>query len=273
MKSPVSARFASICLLAGALLLLGAPRAEAADPPSPTEAGRKNAIKGLKKSIRKLARSKWVHKKTPDLLEKLEALAVHKGHEAGLAALEALPCKNEEVRDAAFDIIEREHHKKLVKPLAAVLEDKPYRRDYDARRRVAHALAVMADPSAIEPLASLIRFDEDAEVVAEAADALSGYGSAKIDKRREPVKRLVDLYETTYNYKESIRPEDKVLRQLATKRYKVYAKSVRHALQSLTGVQLTRPHDWRRWWNTNKKKKKWGRSTDPGSSGKGKRGK
>ena len=62
-----------------------------------------------------------------------------------------------------------------------------------------------------------------------------------------------------------------MLRQLATKRYKVYAKSVRHALQSLTGVQITRPHDWRRWWNTNKKKKKWGRSTDPGSSGKKRR--
>jgi HEAT repeat protein len=264
---------ASALVLAGLVLLaLGtlAPRAAlAADPPAgppaATEAARKNAIKGLKRKIRKLARSPWVHKKTPDILKSLEALAALRGYEAGEAALEASPCLDEGVRKAAFDIVEREHHKKLVKPLAALLESKDFRRDADIRRRIAHALAVMADPAAIEPLTALIRFDEDAEVVAEAADALSGYGAAPIDLRRESVRRLVDVYETTYNYKESIRPEDKILRKLAQERYKVYAKSVRAALQSLTGVQLTRPHDWRRWWNTNKKKRKWGRETDPGT--------
>ena len=30
-------------------------------------------------------------------------------------------------------------------------------------------------------------------------------------------------------------------------------------LQALTEVQLTRPAEWRRWWNSNKKRDKWGR--------------
>jgi hypothetical protein len=264
MKS-ASPRAVVAALAAIFVLVLAVPPTWAADPPVANEAARKHAIKGLKSKIRRLANSPWVSKKTDELLKSLEALAALRGQEAGHAALEALPCTNVEVRDAAFEIVEREHHKKLVKPLAALLEDKDFRRDVDARRRIAHALAVMADPSAIEPLATLVRFHEDAEVVAEAADALASYGAAKVDMKRIAVRRLVDVYETTYNLKESIRPEDKVLRKVAIKRYKVYAKSVRHALQSLTGVQLTRPHEWREWWNDNKKKRKWGRETDPGA--------
>lgn len=252
-----------VLALACACAWTGVP-ARAEEPAPTTEPARKSAIKGLKSTLRRLANSPWVDKKVPDLMKALEALAALGGPEAGVAALEAVPCLEKAVRDATFDIVEREHDEKLVDPLAALLEEKDFRRDVDLRRRIAHALAVMADPSAIEPLTSLIRFDEDAEVVAEAAEALAGHGAAPIDLRREPVRRLVDLYETTWNYKESIRPEDKLLRQIATERYKVYAKSVRSALQALTGVQLARPHDWRRWWNTNKKKDKWGRETDPG---------
>ena len=182
---PSRGRFA-LAGLALLFVLLGAPvPARGDDTGAAAEAARKNAIKGLKSKIRKLARSRWVAKKTPDLLKNLEALGALKGHEAGLAALEALPATDTAVRDMLFDIVEREHHKKLVKPLAELLEAKPYRRDFDARRRIAHALSVMADPTAIEPLATLIRFHENAEVVAEAADALGGYGAAKIDLRRD----------------------------------------------------------------------------------------
>ena len=37
------------------------------------------------------------------------------------------------------------------------------------------------------------------------------------------------------------------------------ARAAYDALQALTGVQLTRPAEWRRWWNSNKKRNKWGR--------------
>ena len=175
--------------------------------------------------------------------------------------MEAIPNADRAVRDAAFDLIEREHNKSFLKPLVLLLEDKDYRRDPDAKRRVVHALSVVAEPGAIEPLADLIRFDEDPEVVAEAADALAGFASVKVPLRKPAVRRLVDLYESTWNLKESVRtePKDKILKREAEDRYKVYGRSLRHALQALTEVQLTRPAEWRRWWNSNKKRDKWGR--------------
>lgn len=260
--------FPALVLLLALLVAAPAPRAEAAeDPdkgkeaPAATEAARKNAIKGLGSKIRKLARSPRPEKKQAELMKHLEALAALGGTEAGRAAMGALPHPAEEVRDAAFAIVEREHDKSFLKPLVQMLEDKRYRRDTDAKRRIAHALAVVAEPGAIEPLSDLIRFDEDPEVVAEAADALASFASAKVPQRKPAVKRMVDLYESTWNLKESVRQDhkDKVLKKEAMDRYKVYGKPLRHALQSLTGVQLTRPAEWRRWWNSNKKRTKWGR--------------
>jgi hypothetical protein len=267
-RRPLPALLLLLALLGGFVAPLGAS-ARADEGPVPTEAGRKNAIRGLRSTLRKLVRSPWADRKLPEILEALTALGALRGHEAGLAAMEALPSQQPRVRDAVFAIVEREHHKALVGPLGALLEDKEFRRDADLRRRVAHALAVMDEPTAVEPLASLIRFDEDAEVVAEAADALAGYGAVPLEVRRDAVRRLVDLYETTWNLKESVRPEDRLLRQDATARYKVHGKSLRSALQALTGVQLTRPHEWRRWWNTNKKRSRWGRETDPTLDGSG----
>lgn len=258
-------------LLAAALALMlasgGMPAAAADDDkgkdakPAPTEAARKNAIRGLRSKVRKLAKTPWPEKKEPELLKHLDALEALGGVEAGRAAMGAIPHPSEKVREKAFDLIEREHDKTYVKPLVKPLEDKDYRRDADAKRRIVHALAVVADPKAIEPLSDLIRFDEDPEVVAEAAEALSTFATVKVDLRKPAVKRLVDLYESTWNLKESVRQghKDKVMKSEARDRYKVYGKSLRHALQALTGVQLSRPAEWRRWWNSNKKRNKWGR--------------
>ena len=255
-------------ILGGALcLLLCGPAAVSvgAEEDAATERARKNAVKGLRSKIRKLARSPYAHKpeKKAEFLKQLEALSALGGVEAGRAALEALPHTDKDVRDAAFEIVEREHHKTLVKPIVDLLEDKEFRRDADAKRRLAHALSVINDPSAIVPLSDLIRFDEDAEVVAEAADALAGFTTAKLELRKIAVRRLVDLYGSTWNLKESVKADkrDKILRRKATARWKVYGKSLRYALQALTGVQLSRPHEWRDWWNENKKKKKWTRSS------------
>jgi hypothetical protein len=102
-----------------------------------------------------------------------------------------------------------------------------------------------------------VRSDEDAHVVAATADSLATYGSARLTLRKEAVRRLVDVYSTTYNLMLSIRPEDRVIAQVMKERYKVYAAPLRGALQALTGQQLTRPHEWRDWWNANKKRKDW----------------
>ena len=263
-----SARIRPVALLLAALCLwLAAPAAPiaAAETDAATERARKAKIKALKKKIRKLANSPYRLKpeKMEQLKTQLESVAALGGPEAGLASLEALAHPDLEIRDMAMATVEREHDKSFVKPLVKFLEDdKRFRRDADAKRRIAHALAVVADKSAIEPLAGLIRFDEDPEVVAEAADALAGYAAAPLALRKPAVKRLVDLYESTWNLKESVKTEqkDKILRREATEKYKIYGKSLRYTLQTLTGVQLTRPHEWRRWWNDNKKKKKWSKT-------------
>jgi len=258
LPRPLLILTAGLCLLFAAVL--GSPRAAAAeDDPPAQEAGRKNAIQGLKAKVRKASRSPYAMKKKAEVLKHLEALSALGGSEAGRAAMEAVAHPDEEVRAAAFDLIEREHHKSFTKPLAAMLEDKLFRRDYDARRRIAHALAVVADPPAMEPLSTMIRFDEDPKVVAEAADALAGYPTAPLQYRRPAVKQLIDLYASTWNLKESVKTDhkDKLMKQEAEDRYKVYGKSLRFALQALTGQQLTRAREWRDWWNENKKKSSW----------------
>ena len=261
MKSAFPALLLLLALLAAPAAFGAEDPKDGDDKPAPTEAARKNAIRGLKSKLGKLARSNRPERAVPEMLEALEALEALGGPEAGRAAMAAVPHPAEQVRDKAFELIEKEHDKKFAKPLVQMLEDKQYRRDADAKRRIAHALAVVANPDAIEPLSELIRFDEDPEVVAEAADALSTFSSVKVAQRKPAVKRLVDLYESTWNLKESVRQEhkDKVLKKEAEDRYKVYGKTLRHALQALTGVQLARPAEWRRWWNDNKKRTKWGR--------------
>jgi len=260
----------SACLLLVALLTavivaegIFAESALAEEPTPAQETARKHAIKGLRSKVRKASNGPYAMKKKADVLKHLESLGALGGVEAGRAAMEAIPHPDKEVRDLAFKLIEREHDKSFTKPLAALLEGKPLRRDFDARRRIAHALSVVADPLAMEPLASLIRFDEDAEVVAEAADALTGYANTKLKYRKPAVKRLIDLYASTWNLKESVRAEkrDKMLKKQALARYRVYGKALRFALQALTGRQLTRPKEWRAWWNDNKKKKTWKRTT------------
>ena len=118
------------------------------------------------------------------------------------------------------------------------------------------ALLVL-DPPAVSPLTGLIRTDEDAEVVAVAAESLASYGAAPLDLRKEAVKQLVETYTTTYNLMLSIKPDQKVIAGVMKKRYQIYAAPVRRALQALTGAQLSRPQEWREWWNEHKKKTDW----------------
>ncbi len=259
---PVQMAVLLLCATLVSVPAMSLPTAAAADnAPTANEAARKNAIKGLKSKVRKASNGPYALKKKAMVLKHLEALTALGGKEAGRAAMEAIPHPDKEVRDAAFTLIEREHDKTFTKPLAALLEHKDFRRDFDVRRRIAHALSVVSDPPAMEPLASLIGFDEDAEVVAEAADALAGYAQAPLKYRKPAVKRLIDLYSSTWNLKESVKADkkDKINKKRAQAKYKVYGKALRFALQALTGRQLTRPKEWRGWWNDNKKKKSWAR--------------
>lgn len=217
----------------------------------------RRTIAGLGKRLRKLARSPHVLKKLDEVNTILDALAVHASPAAGLEALGGAAIPDEKVRARIFAFAEENHDKKMLKPLIGLLEHKDTRRDVPLKRLIVHALSVLADPIALEPLGDLIGFDEDAELVADVCAALGVFAGAKIEKRKPVVKALVDLYGYTYNLKQSIRPEDKILTKIASKRWRVYSVPMRTALQTLTGKQWTRSHEWRRWWNDCKKAKDW----------------
>jgi len=252
----VVTRRLTLVLLLAALL---APCARAdGDEPTVQDAVRKAQIRQLKRQLRKKAQSPRAPKYKDEILKLIESLEVLGGHEAGEAALEAVALDDVEVRDRAFALADTVHDKALVKPLADMLEDKRYRQDEDVRTRVARSLSVMGDPSAMPPLTELIRTDEEPGVVAAAADSLATYSGGPLELRKEAVKRLVDTYTSTWNLMMSIRPEDKVMAAKMKEHWKVYGRSVRAALQALTGEQtLTRPQEWREWWNANKKRDDW----------------
>ncbi|MFV1959662.1 MAG: hypothetical protein ACC662_09655 [Planctomycetota bacterium] len=244
-----------LVLLLGTVLLL-APALPARAEAVP-DAVRKKKIKKLGRTLAKKARSPRAPKYKAEILDLIEALGVLGGPEAAEASLRGVPMDDPAVRDRIFALVEKEHAPALVAPLAALLEAKPYRRDFDLRKRVARSLAVMADFKAVEPLARLVRTDEDANVVATAAESLATYAEAPLPARKVAVKRLIDTYTTTYNLMLSMKPDQKVIASLMKKRYKIYARPIRGALQALTGQQLTRPQDWRTWWNKHKKDNDW----------------
>jgi hypothetical protein len=247
-----AARVLSVAL--GFLLLLP-PGLRAEEDVS--ERARKQAIRELGRDLRKEARNPRPldEERRARILKLVEALGALGGPEAAEAGLDGAGIPDTEVRDAVFGLVDHEHGPELVDPLADLLEDKDHRRDADLQRRIARSLSIAADPAAVLPLASLIRTDEDAEVVAEAAEALATYGTAKLALRKEAVEQLVNVYTYTYNMMLSIRAEDRVLAAKMKERWKVYAMPVRGALKALTGQELSRPQDWRTWWNKNKKKR------------------
>lgn len=245
-------------LLLVLLLLLGWGGRPLLAGEATTERIRKESIKKLGKTLQKRAKSRRAPKYEKEMLEILAALDALGGVEAGLAALKGLPYDGEKVRDAIFALVDKEHAPQTVGPLGRLLEDKRYRRDVDVRKRVARSLSVVGDPDAIPPLSTLIRTDEDADVVAAAADALATYAAAPIRLRKVAVEQLVGVYATTWNLMRSVDPKQKVIAGVMKKRWKVYASPVRHALRMLTGqADISRPQDWRTWWNKNKKRRDW----------------
>lgn len=246
-----------------ALLLVtalgSATAARGEDPPANAaamEAAREAKLKEIRRDLRKWAQGPYAAEHKDDLLKSLEALHTLGGLDAAKIALEAVFDTDADVRDRLFALVEKVHDKALVAPLAALIEHKDLRRDWDLLRRIAHALTVTADVAAIAPLTTLIAC-EDEHAVAQAADGLATFGEAKVDEKREAVQRLIDLYESTWNLMNSVRPEDQKAAKVANQKWEVFGAAVRQALQALTAQQLARPKDWRRWWNDHKKDAKW----------------
>ncbi len=230
--------------------------ADDAQPPTGAEEARKAAIDSIRRDLHRWAQTGHPEEVKADVLKGLESLATLGGPVVAKVALEAVPLTDPEIRDRVFAIVEKERPKDLVKPLVALTEDRRFKRDFDLHRRVIHALSVIADVSAIEPLTAFL-LSEDHHVVASAADALGTFASAPHRLRVEPVRRMIDLYESTWNLMNSIRPEDRVAAKDAKDRWEIYGKSLRTALQALARQTITRAREWRDWWNDHKKDPAW----------------
>jgi hypothetical protein len=232
---------------------LGAPEESA----SAVEAAKKENIERLGKELRKMAQSARAAEKKEDIRKHLEALGSLGGPLAAKAALEALAFDDADVEKDVMLLVETARDRSLVSPLGTFVEHKDYRRRFRLHALVAHALGTIGDVSGIETLTELVQ-SEDPHVVAAAANALIPFKTAPRQKRLDPVKRMVDRYESTFNLKESARPDLRVEQAEAEKHWEVYGKALRAALQALTGQpNLTHPREFRNWWNDNKKATDW----------------
>lgn len=250
----------ALLLALGVALGSAGPCARAEDPkpaPSVSDTARKEAVERLEKDLRAMAGGPYAEKKREEIVKDLDALEALGGEDGVLAALEALAFDDDAVEQKVMAFAETVHTKGLVKPLAARLEHRDFRRRFRLHERIAHALAVVADVSALEPLTDLVG-SESPRVVAAAADALAAFKSAPRAKRLEPVKRMLDRFESTWNLKESHRAEDRVAMDKARQDWEVYGTALRRALQALTGqTQLSHPRQFREWWNDHKKATDW----------------
>jgi hypothetical protein len=254
----VSLRLAAVLAWTAAAALL-APAPARAEEPAPTgaELAKRESIKDLERELRKKASSPRAEKHREEIATAIESLKALGGPEAGKAALAALAFDDERTEKAALEVVEANKAKSLVAPLAAFIEDKDTRRRFRLHALIAHALAVIAEDTCIVPLTELVQ-SEDRHVVAAAADALAGFKAAPHAKRVEPVRRMIDVFDRTWNLKESVRPEDNVARKDARDDWEVFGQAIRKSLQSLTGqVNLTRPKQFRDWWNDHKHDATW----------------
>jgi hypothetical protein len=253
MKSVPCAVLLLLAVLAG---LSPAGSALAEETPTAADEARREAVDRLRRDLKKMAAGPYAAAKKDEILKDIEALAVLGGVDGAKAALEALAFEDPDVETQVFSLVETVHDKALVAPLAALVEHRDYRRRFPLHERIAHALAVIGDVSGIETLTTLIG-SEQPKVVAASADALSTFRSAPQEKRRDAVKRMIDLYETTWNLKEGVRVQPQQ-REQARENWEVYSVALRRALQALTGqTGLSFPRQFRDWWNDNKKAKDW----------------
>jgi HEAT repeat protein len=211
----------------------------------------------MAKELRRMATSPRAAEKKDEIRRHVEALASLGGAPAAKAALEALAFDDPDVEKDVILFVETVRDRSLVAPLTEYVEHKDHRRRFRLHALIAHALGTIADVEGMETLTELVG-SEDNLVVAAAGTAFLGFKTAPHAKRVDPVKRILERYESTYNLKESAKPEQRVEQSRAEKAWDVYGKQLRAALQALTGQpNLSSPRDFRVWWNDNKKATNW----------------
>ena len=109
-----------------------------------------------------------------------------------------------------------------------------------------------ADPDGAEALQELLHDRED-RVIAAAGEAAGAYRYAKEPLRKDLFKAVLDVYESTWNLKNSVKPGLKTEKRRAERKWEIIEGPMEKSLQLLSNQTEPDPPSWRRWWNKNKK--------------------
>ncbi len=200
--------------------------------------------------------------KTDEALTLLKEIGALKGDDAEAKALVKLirarrPKKPPEVLEASFVALQGIGSKKVTKGLLQLLDHNMAKDDPAVRIGICRALQGSADKAAIKDLIKLVRSDREDTVKAAAATALGAYRYAPEATRKDIFKVVMGILDSTWNLKNAVKPELKVARRRAQKRWAIIGGPFEKTLELLTNTRQPHPAEWRKWWNKNKRKK-WG---------------
>ncbi|MHC4547237.1 MAG: HEAT repeat domain-containing protein [Planctomycetota bacterium] len=162
--------------------------------------------------------------------------------------------KPPEILAACFHALYGIGSRKVTRSLLALLEHSTLKKDPAIRIGVCRALEGSADPAGVASLIDLMRDRED-RVIAAAAAAAGAYRYEKETVRKELFNAMLNIYEATWNLKNSVKPELKKEKRRAERKWEVVNKPMEKSLQLLSNVTQDDPPLWRRWWNKNKRKR------------------
>ncbi|MFI5402983.1 MAG: HEAT repeat domain-containing protein [Planctomycetota bacterium] len=195
----------------------------------------------------------------PKAIALLKEIGTLKGNDAEAVALvklvkEPAVTKQPEVLEECFLALKGIGSRKVTGSLVRLLDHSTLKDMEAIRTGVCRALQGSADPDGAEALLDLLHDRED-RVIAAAAEAAGAYRYAKEPMRKELFKVILDGYESTWNVKNSVKPELKTEKKRAERRWEVVEAAMERSLQLLSNVTQPDPPSWRRWWNNNKKER------------------
>jgi hypothetical protein len=142
--------------------------------------------------------------------------------------------------------------RKVTPALLKLLDHSTLKEVEAVRIGVCRAFEGSKDPDGAEAIRDMFHDRED-RVIAAAAEAAGAYRHAKESIRKDLFKGILDVYESTWNLKNSVKPELKTEKRRAERKWEVIEAAAERSLQLLSNETQPDPPSWRRWWNKNKK--------------------
>jgi len=193
----------------------------------------------------------------PKAIALLKEIGTLKGNDTEALALvrfvrERDVVKEPEVLEECFLALKGIGSRKVTPALLRLLDHSVLKEVDEVRIGVCRALQGSADPAGADAILDLFHDRED-RVIAAAAEAAGAYRYAKESIRKDLFKGILEIYEGTWNIKNSVKPEMKVEKRRAERRWEVIEAAMERSLQLLSNETQPDPPSWRRWWNKNKK--------------------